>query len=255
MKLLALDAGNSRLKWQLVQESRVVSRGFFLNTDDWATALPNLLTKLGGVDAAIASIVSGGARLNALQQIFARHNTSFYVAEVEAKPITGLYKGLGVDRWLAMLGALHHYQSKQSNGNKNDNILLGDRRLIVVDCGTAMTMDYVSTEGVYHGGYILPGITMMRNALGSGTADLANMQGTIDKIEAGHNTMECINHGVLAMAVAMIKTALQRYPNSYLYLTGGDADMICAQLDGISVVELDLVMDGLVAVFSQKLGG
>ena len=253
MKLLALDAGNSRLKWQLVQENSVVSSGFLLNTDDWAVAMPSLLTQLGGVDAAIASVVSGGVRLEILQQIFARHSALFYVAAVEAEPIKGLYKGLGVDRWLAMLGALHHYQAQQSVCDENDNVLIdSDDKLLVVDCGTAITIDWLSAQGVYQGGYILPGITMMRNALGSGAADLANMRGIIDSVKAGHSTKACINHGVLAMTVAMITTQLNRYPDSRLYLTGGDAEMIRAQLEGASVTVLDLVMGGLVAVFSQK---
>jgi type III pantothenate kinase len=85
---------------------------------------------------------------------------------------------LGSDRWAALIGARH---------------LLGTRPAMVVVCGTATTIDFLSGEGVFKGGIIMPGVGLMLRSLHEGTAALPDQGGeffsyptqTVDAIASG----------------------------------------------------------------------
>ena len=85
---------------------------------------------------------------------------------------------LGSDRWAALIGARH---------------LLGTRPAMVVVCGTATTIDFLTEEGVFKGGVIMPGVGLMLRSLHEGTAALPDQGGeffsyptqTVDAIASG----------------------------------------------------------------------
>ena len=254
MRVLEFDAGNTRLKWRLLQiddnGSERVAHGHLTNNQCWQQALPELLRQSGQVDCARAAIVSGDERFD---QLYAAVDCHLHIPLLRAqvKPawqgVKAAYPGLGVDRWLAMLAA-HHMGEV---GNK-----------LVVSCGTAMTIDALRYTGQHLGGYIVPGFGLMKQSLHANTAQLPLVVDVAMDIVPGNNTIACINNGALAMVASMINTQQTRICNledaqesidSIVYLTGGDAALVKPFIQGRCLEYPELVMDGLALAFDGAL--
>lgn len=108
---------------------------------------------------------------------------------------------LGVDRWLQMLGAV--------NGNK----------LCVVGCGTALTIDLIDQK-THLGGYIFPNVYLQRQALYSGTQQIAVNTGSFHSTDLGKNTTDAVNQGILLSVVGAVNEITRRYLDYQLILTG-----------------------------------
>ena len=240
---LQLDAGNTSLKWRLISGREILGFGRIDNSVDWQGALSAIIAPVGKLSGASISMVSGQQRLERLQQIL---NDVAGVEAIVARTqkhfanVTVIYKKeerLGVDRWLAMLAA--HAESP-------------DELKVVVDCGTAITIDVVDKNGDHLGGYIVPGLRLMKESLAVNTADLETVIHPAEAVRLGEETMDCINHGVLAMAIALIDEVCQRYEKPLLYITGGDASQVLEHLKATCIKQHvpDLVMDGL-SIISQ----
>ena len=110
MKILEFDAGNTRLKWRLVQETnsgrKSIARGYLTNDQCWQQALAQLLMQLAPVDCARAATVSGDARFDRLCAAVLCH-LGIPLQRAQVKPdwqgLQVAYPELGIDRWLAML--------------------------------------------------------------------------------------------------------------------------------------------------------
>lgn len=260
MKVLELDAGNSRLKWRLLEKNNRVSHGFLTNSTDWQYELSGLLEKIGQIDCARASVVSGNERFQRLSAAVDQHfNVPLLTAEVKPqwRGVRAAYPGLGVDRWLAMLAANHHdgWGGYQGSGNKNRAL----SNKLVVSCGTAITIDLLSGAGDHLGGYIVPGIGLMKKMLHQNTAQLPRVEAAASTMRPGQNSVDCINNGILAMAVAMINAQQEMYVAScescVVYLTGGDADLVQPHIRGECCYFPELVMDGLALAFDEVMPG
>ena len=136
---------------------------------------------------------------------------------------------LGVDRWLAVVAAYHLYQTS----------------LLIVDAGSAMTLDLVSEDGRHLGGYILPGLTLMRDALWRGT-DRVKVDREVDEcgIDPGMDTITAVNHGSLLAAIATVEKLANQY-QSKVVVTGGYAKKLLPYLHPNIDYLPDLVLDGL----------
>ncbi|MBO9483031.1 MULTISPECIES: type III pantothenate kinase [Gammaproteobacteria] len=250
MRILELDAGNSRLKWRLLNSGHIISHGFLANSEDWQHELPKLLDQIGPVDSARAAIVSGDERFAQLSTAVNQHfNVSLLKAEVKEqyRGVKAAYPGLGVDRWLAMLAA-HHLDRAENKEPCNK---------MVVSCGTAITIDLLSDGGNHLGGYIVPGVGLMKGMLHTRTAQLPMVEAEASTTMHGTSTAGCINNGILAMAVAMINTQQAQYKTAcgkecLVYLTGGDATLVQPYIRGECYHHPALVMDGLALAFEQE---
>nr|WP_306667885.1 type III pantothenate kinase [Oceanospirillum sediminis] len=138
---------------------------------------------------------------------------------------------LGVDRWLALLAG-----RKEIGGN-----------LMLVSLGSAITVDYLTGEGVHEGGYILPGLTMMRQSLGQTTAQVGFAEGQNQNICPGKNTEQCVDHGVLCITRDFLqqRIACLRGKDYSVWLSGGDARLISAQITEKHEIAESLVLRGL----------
>ncbi|WP_257254483.1 MULTISPECIES: type III pantothenate kinase [unclassified Endozoicomonas] len=235
---LQLDAGNTRLKWRLMAGRAAVQSGFINNDADWQIILSLLLEQWGTLHSIAISTVSGNARLGQLLRILSEATgIEPFIAKTQKTfaGLTVIYKEverLGVDRWLAMLAAHAHP--------------LDDTK-VVVSCGTAITVDVIDGQGDHQGGFIVPGIRLMKKALAVNTANLDNIEHPAEATALGTVTSECINHGVLAMAVSLINETCLKWPGARLFLTGGDASLLQAYIkEEIEQVLIEeLVLDGL----------
>ena len=121
---------------------------------------------------------------------------------------------------------------------------------VVIDCGTAITMEVVDRDRKFRGGAIAPGRRLMRQALHCGTAQLPEipLDGMMPD-KPGCNTRDAIRFGVDRGSVGMIKeflTQVQLYfPVATVILTGGDAGYYAAEFPEAVIAGDDFTLTGI----------
>lgn len=253
MTFLAIDVGNTRLKWALYASPQpgaaVMAHGaVFLETidhladTDWKS-IPAPSSMLGCVVAG----ESIKRRVEEQLEIW-DIDPRWVVSSAHAAGISNGYEHparLGPDRWVAMIGAWHHVCSRG-----------GPRPVLVVMVGTAVTVDAIDETGHFLGGLILPGFGVMQAALEMGTAGLRVPTGEV--VDFPTNTSDALmSGGVNAMAGAVermyrkLKARTGQEP--VLLMSGGASPKLSPVTDlKIEVVER-LVFDGLLALQSHRL--
>ena len=244
MKLL-VDSGNSRLKWACIDQGKMASQQ---SADGGAALTQSTLDGIWGkFDPAprqiwIANVAGKGVAELMKRWIGVRWQIcpNFVYSQAAAHGVTNGYREpckLGVDRWLALVGACH-------------------LRLLpacIVDCGTALTLDVLDRRGNHLGGLISPGLMLMARSLGKGTAEVRfdTIPDTLDSVLADE-TVTAVGSGICHSAAGMIERVVNRLmvqrPDLHLVLTGGDAATISGMLAFESIVVPDLVLRGLAEV-------
>jgi len=151
---------------------------------------------------------------------------------------------VGQDRLLNALGAFARSQ----------------QACIVIDAGTAVTVDFVDGEGVFHGGAIAPGLSMMRDALHEKTAALPKAELAPSYLHPageppfGKNTVEAINLGVTSSVIGLAHHLIDRYAAFYeayprVVATGGDAALLFENDDLVESIVPDLPLIGMLTAW------
>lgn len=238
MRILAIDAGNSRIKWGMHEDGSWLAQGWV------ATAHPARLGRewrgLAAPDAIIAANVAGARVARALAAAGRRFQRSIrFVRSAAAQ--CGVRSGyakpreLGADRWAALIGAWNLHRGP----------------CVVVNAGTAVTVDALDGGGVFLGGMIVAGAELMRKALTQNTDRLRPRPGrfaffpsrTVDAIESGAvNALA----GAVERMVRFMRQAGEAAPLTVL--SGGAAPLIAPQLNGAVEVVDNLVLEGLVRI-------
>jgi len=122
--------------------------------------------------------------------------------------------------------------------------------LIVIDLGTATTLDVVSAEGDYLGGAIAPGIGISADALFERAAKLPRVELTHPKRAIGRNTVAAMQSGIIFGYVGLIEGIVVRMRKELggkvrVIATGGLAGIIAKETDVIEVLDPDLTLVGL----------
>lgn len=249
---LLFDIGNTRLKWGVAVDGEISRTGIVthekLRDQGYSVLTTRLSTK---VDAVLASNVAGQTFATRLSGVIGMHcNTDVHFARsaAEAFGVTNSYKQprkLGVDRWVAMIGARAHSR----------------KALCVVDAGTAVTIDALDSSGQHLGGQILPGIRMMIDALARDTSDLPSVKRVAsNKLDAlpgfARSTSKAIYGGAAAAVCGAIDRAVRSMRSvgyrPLLILTGGDASRILPVLDAAAEHRPHLVLEGLAIMNKGK---
>lgn len=233
MKLIAIDAGNTRIKWGVHDGTYWIARG----------ALPTH-------DAAGLSEVSAGwpeaARIVAC-------NVAGKM--VEDAIVTALRPRFPALLWLrssaGVCGVRNTYDRPESLGADRWAALIGARGLAATDClvvgaGTATTVDWLAASGEFRGGLILPGIDLMRASLARDTAQLPLAEGKFSMTP--RSTVDAIVSGCLHAQVGAIErmfSGLPATPGTSCLLTGGAAQRIAPHLLVPFKLTENLVLDGL----------
>lgn len=208
--ILCLDAGNSRLKWGLFDGSDWRKQGAlnYQAFDDLLGKLPEQPTRI------LACNVAGDAARLRIEALANRLAIPFgWLASSAAScGVTNGYdtpEQLGADRWAALIGAR----------------ALHSGPAVVVMAGTATTIDVLDGNGLFRGGLILPGLTLMRAALAHNTAALPNA--------AGHYRAQPTNTGdaIVSGAIHATLGAIER-------LHAGQGDEALCLLSGGAATEL-----------------
>lgn len=241
LHLLTIDQGNTSAKAVVWQGNKAVShrRIFDISVESLVPLLEN-----GEVEScAYCSVGHKDAKL--LESLRRMLEGSLLVLTSSTPLPIGVEYGsratLGNDRVAAAAGAVS---------------LFPDEPLLVVDAGTALTIDIVSRKGVFLGGNIAPGLRLRFSSLHEATSALPEVTSEGDIPEFGHDTASAIRSGVVNGIVAEIADSLGRaramIGESRVVLTGSDAVVLLPLLEqrGIKAAYLpDLVGLGLVSIF------
>jgi type III pantothenate kinase len=253
MAFLALDIGNTRLKWAMYTAPKpgagpLHHGAVFLEAiDDLAETawqgLPAPTSMLG-------SIVAGeGIRRRAEAQLEIWDvEPRWVVSSASAGGVTNGYdhpNRLGVDRWVALIGARHRARAHGAA-----------RPALVVMVGTAVTVDALDAEGRFLGGLILPGFGLMLRALEMGTAGLKAPTGEV--VDFPTNTSDALMSGgadAIAGAIErMHRKLLARTGQAPLLIMTGGAAVKLAPITDLRFETVDtLIFEGLLQLQSHRL--
>lgn len=241
--ILELDCGNSFIKWRVLDAPSIGACAEGVVGSDLAlieslTAIPGLLLTRCRLVSVRASEETGKL-VEALQEAFG----VTVACAASAREMAGVrngyeeYERLGLDRWLAMLGGFK----------------LAPGACLVLDFGTAATADFIAADGEHLGGFICPGMPLMRSQLRTHTRkiryDDAAAEQAMEHLSPGRTTVEAVERGCTLMLRGFVLTQLElarRYwgEDFTVFLTGGDADLVSDAVPHARFVP-DLVFVGL----------
>jgi type III pantothenate kinase len=252
MSLLALDVGNTRLKWALYEApqpgAKLMAQGaeFLENIDKLAEGawsdLPEPTHILGCIVAGDAIRRRVGAQLEQWDA-----SPQWVVASSSEAGLTNGYDHptrLGADRWVAMIGARQHM------------LVRGEHKpIVVVMVGTAVTVEAIDADGKFLGGFIIPGHGIMLRALESGTAGLHVPTGEV--VDFPTNTSDALTSGgtfAIAGAVErMIQHVRQRCRAEPVCIMTGGAGWKMAPSMSVPFELVDsLIFDGLLEIAKTR---
>ena len=144
-------------------------------------------------------------------------------SEAQAFGVTNCYLEphlLGVDRWLALLGSQQLFSAQS---------------VMVVDAGTALTVDWLDECGVHQGGWIMPGLRLQQQSVVQQTAKVFNKELLEARLIPGRETISCLQNGCLAAITGAIRQGWLLHKAERLVLTGGDALYLKPQLTDLPV--------------------
>jgi len=236
--ILDLDVGNSRVKYRL-RSADSIHNGVFnlVDFEDLAEYLPD--SQPERIRASYAADDQTQAKLTQCLKAIYGVEPEFALTQAIQGGLTCGYQDpsqLGVDRWLALLAAWTD----------------AHRELVVVDLGTAITIDYTGADGQHLGGYIVPGQQVMWDSLMGNTVGI-DVQG----LEAaphtpGRSTEEAIGHGVSMMISGFIERCIQSFTDNSeadaspsIYMCGGGLEHLNLKLSSEYNINPHLVLDGL----------
>ncbi|TBU95971.1 pantothenate kinase [Phytopseudomonas dryadis] len=242
--ILELDCGNSFIKWRVVHDrdvSQILAGGIAGDDRELLQALRERFAQ--------------GLSFCRLVSVRTDEETALLVAALRdgfaidcliAAPSPQLagvsngydeYQRLGLDRWLAVVGAYS---------------LVG-RACLILDLGTAITSDFVERAGRHLGGFICPGMPLMRNQLRTHTRriryDDVMAERAQHSLAPGRSTAEAVERGCLLMLRGFVSTQLELAREQCgeeveVFLTGGDAALVAEWVPAARVMP-DLVFVGL----------
>ncbi len=244
--LLTVDIGNNTIDNAIFRGKVVTSR--FKLSNDIIPKYNKLLYNSGSkyeINALICSVVPYLTR-KVISSLKKSHIRSLRIRDLPSKPsISGEYKGLGEDRRVSMWSALQFYKLP----------------CVVIDLGSAITIDVVDENGRFRGGMIIPGVSMWVRSLAQGTALLPELRYSQIKRGSllGKNTKQCIRAGIDYGLVDMMDGILDRIEKSLgerprIVLTGGDSRKVSPYLRHKHTVDDLLILKGLRELYDQSGG-
>ncbi|MDZ4201467.1 MAG: type III pantothenate kinase [Gallionella sp.] len=236
MKLL-IDAGNTRIKWAWVNGETWLNDGAL--PLEQVGELARQLAAVTGVRQVWVSNVAGDALARPLRNLYPDAATRFVAARPSQCGVRNGYDDparLGSDRWAALIAAWHLVRG----------------RCLVVNSGTATTIDTLSSSAEFSGGLILPGVDLMQRSLGLATAQLDPAPGCYTPLP--RNTADAMLSGAIQASCGAIERqhALLNDPSAMVVLSGGNADRLKEQLNLPLLTVDNLTLRGLLLIAQEE---
>ena len=245
-QMLLVSVGNTRTRFARVEEGKLQPSLVVDNSDRagaTAAVIEGAATSAGALPVLMASVnmVEADRLEKALEA--AGSQVTRFIRDVPIPMRNTLEDDstVGQDRLLDALGA--YSQSKQA--------------CVVIDAGTAVTVDFVDGEGTFQGGAIAPGTAMMLRALREHTAALPEVRLSPETLPGndtpfGKGTAQAMALGVAGAIRGLVHYLIDRYAEAYgayprVVATGGDAALLFDGDDLIEHIVPDLTLVGMVA--------
>jgi type III pantothenate kinase len=255
MTFLALDIGNTRLKWAQYAAPRpdapLLAQGaeFLENIDKLSEGAWRDLKAPHHILGCVVAADAVKRRLQEQMELWDVSPRWIVASEAEA----GLRNGydhptrLGADRWVAMIGAYHHMLAQGA-----------PRPMVVVMVGTAVTVEAVDASGKFLGGLILPGHGIMLRALESGTAGLHVPTGEVREFPT--NTSDALTSGgtyAIAGAVERMVQHVRQHCGAEpaCIMTGGAGWKMAPSMTRPFELVDNLIFDGLLQLAAVRFPG
>ena len=230
IKLFLLDIGNTHTRYGLLENGEIK---YSRNCD--TISLDKLIIP-DNVPIAAATVVPNAKKWLKRKDVFWVDNTvktGIDLSLVDAS-------ALGADR-IANLATLANS---------------ADLPAIIIDCGTAVTIEVLDSNIVFRGGQIAPGRFLLRKSLADYTAQLPFLQ--VDDIKAdtfGWNTCDAIRLGTDFGLIGAVKEFIIQtkkelgVSDCQVFVTGGDADILLENIKGLEAVSIDFTLKGIAAIW------
>lgn len=252
--LLAIDIGNTNLVIGCIENDEILFKARIATdrirtSDQYGVEIKNMMEAYGvhvaDIDDCIISSV--------VPPVFNSVKTGV-LKVIGKQPIVvgpGLKTGLnihvdvpsqvGSDRIVVAVAALDEYKAP----------------MILMDMGTATTMDVIEPDNVYMGGVILPGVKVSLDALTSRAAQLPAISLDRPKYVVGKNTVDCMRSGMMFGTAATIDGLIERIEEELghkatLIATGGMAQFITPLCKREIILEKDLLLKGLNIIYKKN---
>lgn len=247
-KILAIDIGNTRAKWGVhdgqawIEQGAVETVQLAAFADQLSATLNlNLINKIW-----ISSVVDKNITLNFMQQLSFMH-AELNLVEPSARKCGvinhyDIAEQLGTDRWCALIAARHIHKG----------------HAIVVMAGTAMTVDALTADGHFLGGMIVPGLSLMQDALRKRTANLRPEVGDFKAFPT--QTQDAIHSGIISASLGAIthaRNAMHAAGNldPVCIIGGGGAAWLAPHI-APPLKQIDnLVLEGLLRIAQSESAG
>lgn len=231
-----IDAGNTLIKTAVYNSADLITTEFHTG---WLTE--PILATIKRYPVKSCLVCSTREVPVWLPNLIHENNIRYYeLSHLSPLPIKIGYEtpaSLGKDRIAAAAGAADHFPGKN---------------VVVVDAGTALTIDLITGDGFLAGGNISPGMRMRFSALHQQTFSLPEVEAAEEVPLIGKNTREAILAGVVNGLIYEIDNSINSLNNKYndlhVIMTGGDAPYLAARLKNRIFVEENLVLNGLNAI-------
>ena len=255
--LLVIDIGNSRIKFglSLDRHARPGQLPALLAVVAEPVESPTLpLDQLRGVVPQVLVASVNPAVLERLLNAWPpgwpvpdviRDNSQLPIANETRHPA-----GVGIDRLLKAVAA--------------NEIRTAGQPMIVIDCGTATTVDWVTSAGAFAGGAILPGFRLSSQALHDHTAQLPLIDPQsfvqVQPVPIGRDTVEALNSGIYWGQIGAIRELTQRlrdtHPNESptTLITGGAGELVAQELGLTASYHPHLTLQGLIVTARSFCG-
>src|SRR5579885_1166196 len=239
--ILALDVGNSRVKWAWGGTEPSPD-----NASPWTFATLERVSASAPAPEKIFAVNVAGPQVEQRVREWAsqRHATAalhFVRTQASGYGLRNIYPELGADRFVALAAARHQTRDP----------------LCVIDCGTALTMSVLNAAGEWTAGAILPGLGLMRRALAQSTHALA-----VTVVDDGEiwapRTEEAIaagtRHAVLGGIEAVWRRCQDRLGGALrCWLTGGEARLLLPHLTTPVMHDPYLILKGLLWIADSQM--
>jgi type III pantothenate kinase len=242
---LLVDLGNARIKWAQSAQGHWRTAAHVMANEPVSTMLDRLWSAVPPPELVVLCNVAGAARLQGLENWVERHwSLRPYVVRPQ-KEMLGVRNGyrdpasLGADRWVALIAARH----------------LMSGPVCIVDCGTAVTLDALSAEGVFLGGVIFPGLGLLRVSLAQATDGISEILGD-DTLCLARSTADAVAAGSIFGLAGAVERVLEEYRKllgdaMQVVGTGADAAAVLPRVRATARQVPDLVLRGLALIADE----
>ncbi len=228
MQRLLIDVGNTSAKYCLAVDNNYQ----IINLNQAELAL-------NSIDAIVIATVANNADVDSLLEKAKTLNITIHHAEVAAVSF-GIscgypnYQNLGIDRWLAVVGA---------------ELLYPNENIVIVDAGTAMTVDFLTAEQQHLGGWIIPGLELMQDAIVNKAPKVFKTD-LCEQETFATDTPSAVYNGCLIACESTIYSAVEYFAEKVesdikVLITGGNASLLSKRLKIENIEQEHLLFFGL----------